>query len=721
MSSPTNPDFPANLPPVGPLAESWGIEPTGSGNERLNDGHAEEKGEKTRGQKFSVSSDLIEQTRQQIQQLTQEIQQLAQREVSASEFNSGFLSRVTAALASQGGVIWLHRDEELVPEYQINLDTVLSDLTDDERGLHQALVHRVTTAGQPVIIPPCSRGSSETPDDNPTASLLILVPVTVGDRRVGSIEIFQRPGGGPTTQRGYLRFVTQMARHFASFTQREQYRQLQQREMRFEQMDRFIVEAHRELDLKATAYAIVNEGRKFTQVDRVGLAVIQRDRWEVMAVSGLDSVERRSSEIKGLTHLIERVCEAANPLWYQGDDAELPPQIEEPLHEYLDESHTKRIAVFPLRDESSAGENEKAQVVGCLIFEQIVQTVDNQVLSERVEAIRPHATRALSNAIQMHRLPLVPVLRKFEQAMQWFNAKNLPTTVLVLAAFAAVLLGMAIIPMSFQVACDGQLVPDVRRDVFAPTDGLVSQIHVDDQPGLVVKANSPLLNLSDEHLLDEMNQLEGRQRQLEQRIEALRKDTVENYARLTLLEEQKLQSQADEAKTELEAVRQSLKLKLKEFKLLEIQSPIEGRLVDWQITQKLYRRYVQRGQVLVSLVDPSGPWHVELSLPEKHLRHVQEQASKGHPVSVSLVLASLPGRSFNGEIEWVDRYATVDPVAGNSVQVRVKLDSENLPPEVRVAGARVSAKIACGSRSSGYVLFHDLWDTLQQRVLFWIW
>ena len=218
-----------------------------------------------------------------------------------------------------------------------------------------------------------------------------------------------------------------------------------------------------------------------------------------------------------------------------------------------------------------------------------------------------------------------------------------------------------------------------------------------------------------------MNQLEGRQRQLEQRIEALRKDTVENYARLTLLEEQKLQSQADEAKTELEAVRQSLKLKLKEFKLLEIQSPIEGRLVDWQITQKLYRRYVQRGQVLVSLVDPSGPWHVELSLPEKHLRHVQEQASKGHPVSVSLVLASLPGRSFNGEIEWVDRYATVDPVAGNSVQVRVRLDSEKLPPEVRIAGARVSAKIACGYRSSGYVLFHDLWDTLQQRVLFWIW
>ncbi|MEZ6107089.1 MAG: hypothetical protein R3B96_13460 [Pirellulaceae bacterium] len=40
------------------------------------------------------------------------------------------------------------------------------------------------------------------------------------------------------------------------------------------------------------------------------------------------------------------------PLWYTGDDQELPPQLETPLHEYLDLSHAKSIgidAVIPAR------------------------------------------------------------------------------------------------------------------------------------------------------------------------------------------------------------------------------------------------------------------------------------------------------------------------------------------------------------------------------------
>ena len=670
----------------------------------------------------ATSSDLIEQTRQQIQHLTSEIKQLAQSELTQSEFYSGFLTRVTTALASQGGIVWMLEGDRLESKYQINADSVLGGVTEEDQGRHSDLLHRVIQRGQAVLVPPHSRSESDKTEDNPTSSLLILAPVVMRDEKMGVIEVFQRTGSGPTTQRGYLRFLTQMAQHVGTFLQNDRHRTAQKREENFDRLDRFICEAHRDLNLKSTAYALVNEGRKLTEIDRVALAVPQRGAWEILAVSGLDSVERRSNEIKWLNQLITRVCDAKSPLWYEGDDEQLPPQIEEPLHEYLDQSHTKRIAVIPLLPEEDSDASPTDQlIVGCLVFEQISQMSDSQLLEERVGAIQPHAYRALANAIEMHRLPLVSVLQKCGQWLQWFHAKNLPTTVLVAAAVFAVLAGMALIPMTFEVGCDGQLVPEVRRDVFAPKDGMVSAIFIDDDPNLVIQKNSPLIELTDEQLLDEINQLEGRKRQLEQRIEALRKDTVENYAQLTLLEEQKLQSQLEEAKTELESVRQSLDLKLKELELLDIQSPIEGRLIDWQVTQKLYRRYVQRGQVLVSLVDPEGPWRVELALPEKRLKHVRERVEKNQRVPVTLVLASLPGRTFEGEIEWVDHFATVDPVAGNSIQVRVSINKDELPPEVRVAGARVKAKIDCGSRSSGYVLFHDVWDTLQQRVLFWIW
>ncbi len=718
------------IPPTGPAFDSSNGESLGLDAQRAEKTIADveklladlPQASSTATGDLPATSDLIEQTRLQIQQLTAEIQQIAQSEISKGEFYAGFLTRVITALASQGGAIWMIEGDRLESKYQVNVDAVLGRVADEAQGRHLELLQRVTQRGQAVLVPPHSRSESDETEDNPTASLLILVPVLVRDEPLGVIEVFQRAGSGPTTQRGYLRFVTQMARHVGTFLQNDRHRTAQKREQSFDRLDRFISEAHRNLNLKSTAFAIVNEGRKLTEVDRVALAVDHGRPWEILAVSGLDSVERRSNEIKWLNRLITRVCEARVALWYDGDDSQLPPQIEEPLHEYLDQSHTKRIAVIPLMTETDSSDfDEEQQIVGCLVFEQISKISDTTLLEERVNALRPHAAQALANAVEMHRLPLASVLQKCDRWMQWFHAKNLPTTILVAAAVFAVLAGLALIPMTFEVGCDGQLVPEIRRDVFAPTHGMVSAILIDDDPNLVIQKNSPLIEMTDEELLDDINQLEGRKRQLEQRIESLRKDTVENYAQLTLLEEQKLQSQMDEAKTELEAVRQSLVLKLKELELLKIQSPIEGRLIDWQVTQKLYRRYVQRGQVLVSLVDPEGPWRVELALPEKRLKHVRERVEKNQAVPVTLVLASLPGRSFQGEIEWVDHFATVDPVAGNSIQVRVSMNKDELPPEVRVAGARVSAKIDCGSRSSGYVLFHDVWDTFQQRVLFWIW
>lgn len=723
MASPF--DSHSDAKPLGQAGDSFDVESNGSdvsGVEETLSNVEKLLADLPSSMASATKGDLIEQTRQQIQQLTTEIQQLAQSELSQSEFYAGFLSRVTTALASQGGIIWMFEGDRLKSKYQINADAVFDGVNDEGQRCHLELLQRVLHRGQAVLVPPHSRSESDETEDNPTSSLLILVPVLLRDEKLGVIEVFQRSGRGPTTQRGYLRFLTQMARHMGVFLQNDRHRTAKKREESFDRLDRFICEAHRDLNLKSTAFAIVNEGRKLTEVDRVALAVNHGRSWEILAVSGLDSVERRSNEIKWLNQLITRVCDARSPLWYEGDDSQLPPQIEEPLHEYLDQSHTKRLAVIPLLPQESSKVSELEQpIVGCLVFEQISQMRDSKLLEERVMALQPHACRALANAIEMHRLPLVSVLQKCSEWLQWFQAKNLPTTVLVAAAVFAVLAGMALIPMNFEVGCEGQLVPQVRRDVFAPTHGMVSAIFIDDDPNLVIQKNAPLIELTDEELLDEINQLEGRKRQLEQRIEALRKDTVENYAQLTLLEEQKLQSQMEEATTELEAVRQSLALKLRELELLDVQSPIEGRLIDWQVTQKLYRRYVQRGQVLVSLVDPEGPWRIELALPEKRLKHVRERVEKKEKVPVAFVLASLPGRTFQGEIEWVDHFATVDPVAGNSIQVRVSINKDELPPEVRVAGARVTAKIDCGSRSSGYVLFHDVWDTLQQRVLFWIW
>ena len=95
-------------------------------------------------------------------------------------------------------------------------------------------------------------------------------------------------------------------------------------------------------------YAIANEGRRLIDCDRTSVAIGTGRNCRVKAVSGLDSIERRAEQVKNLGSLASTVIRAGQPLWYAGEDADLPPQIEKRMHAYVDKSHTKMLAILPL-------------------------------------------------------------------------------------------------------------------------------------------------------------------------------------------------------------------------------------------------------------------------------------------------------------------------------------------------------------------------------------
>ena len=90
-----------------------------------------------------------------------------------------------------------------------------------------------------------------------------------------------------------------------------------------------------------------------------------------------------------------------------------------------------------------------------------------------------------------------------------------------------------------------------------------------------------------------------------------------------------------------------------------------------------------------------------------------------------LLLAFVAGTSALAQDELVayvprkhiDRTADVRDDSGNTVLVRVAVDKDTLP-DLR-DGAKVTARVHCGERPLGYVLFHDLIETVQAKVLFW--
>lgn len=662
---------------------------------------------------------LVQQTKNEIRSLVNEITQLSQANVPVTEFYEQFLTRVVQALASHGGAIWTASDDgTLRLEYQANLPR--EDLVDDEQkqNRHGRLLQNVLQSGQPTLVPPQSGGTVDDEAANPSDFLLVLACLRVEQETLGVIEIFQRAGGGPTTQRGYLRFLVQMAELASDYFKNRHLRILGDRQSLWEQLEGFIRATHRELDSKATAYTVVNESRRLIQCDRVSIALREGRRLNVKAVSGLDTIDRRAAEIRQLGRLATAVTAARRPLWYKGDRHDLPPQIDGPLHDYLDQSHSKLLGVIPLYRPQDEADDEQAAItsepLGALIVEQLADSRINEGLIERTEIVAAHSSAALANALEHEGLFLMPLWKTLGKAKWIVQARTLPKTIAVLAVIAAAITALVLVPADFDLAAKGKLQPAVRREVFAPLDGVVIDVpvrHEDEvSPGAV------LARLANNELDVQIANLLGRKRRTQERIVSLSRAQFDQ--RLTVEQANQIAGEQLELAQTAESTERELALLRQQRDALILRSEMAGQVVTWDVGGTFLRRPIQRGQILMTVVDPSGDWELELYMPEKRMGHLAAAlADAERELKVVFMLASHPGKEFDGRVVDLHRVAEVRGEEGNTVLVRVAIDKSTLP-ELR-SETTVTAKVRCGKRSVGFVVFHELIETIHTKLLFW--
>jgi hypothetical protein len=158
---------------------------------------------------------------------------------------------------------------------------------------------------------------------------------------------------------------------------------------------------------------------------------------------------------------------------------------------------------------------------------------------------------------------------------------------------------------------------------------------------------------------------------------------------------------------------------------LLVRSPIDGVIVTWQVRDRLLLRPVEKGQSLLSVADKTGPWELEIHMPDDRLGHVNRAAAAarqaGRDLVVDYILATDPGTRHRGAVKEIHEQAEVRGEQGNTVLVRVTIDPDRHEKEELGAGASVTARIACGKQPLGYVWFHDLLAFLQTQVFFRLW
>lgn len=683
---------------------------------------------------MSVNQQTVEETKAQIRGLVNEIAALAKSGATAAEFYPGLLQRIITALAAPGGAVWLlDEDRELRLHYQINAEPKILDVDDaanDDATRHTRLITRVANAGQSLLVPPYSGTADGAAEGNPTRYLLCLGALQHDGHQDGLIEIFQRPDTAPDTQRGYLKFLQQMCELAAEWLRSQKLRTLGDRQTLWQQADSFARATHESLDLKETCYIVANEGRRLIGCDRVSVAIKKGRHCKVQAISGQDTIENRSNIVAALNHLATRVVAAGEPLWHDGSTADLPPQIEAALEDYVDQSYGRNIAVLPLHEPErtlgkdagggAAGDIERdhahrGEVIGALIVEQIETDIPHDIFKARCDLVYEHGTRAIANSRAHTNLFLMPLWRTIGRASWVIRARTLPKTLAIAGLIAAIILGLIFIPRDFELEAEGTLKAEQRRQVFAPIDGEVVEVNADHRQ--LVNEGDVLVRLRNHELEIQLNEIKG---QIQTTLAELGRVQAQlrRSQGLKDTEVRALESEQTELEVKLEVLQDREALQRKRAEDLEIRAPIDGMVVSWDVEKTLRSRPIMTGQVLMEVADLTQPLYLELELPEKrqgHLDHYIAQQQLTDPqdlLEVSYILGTHVDHPLTAKLPVgsIAARAEMEKEDGAVVRMRAEPDQTTLRELTPLPGARVVADIHCGRRASGFVFFHEIYE-----------
>jgi GAF domain-containing protein len=690
-------------------------------------------------------SQEVYRAREQIRALVEEVAAMSRSDLPEAEFYSGLLQRMLGAMEAVGGLIWLARDGgRMEPVCHAGLEaTGVTASPEAEKG-HLALVQALLGSPTGLVVPPGSEVSGadgKTLAANASGLSVIAVPIERGETRGGLIEIFQHPQD-EQVERGYLVFLQQLAVVAGDYLQRRQMVALGDQQTALAQVERFARAVHESLDPVATAFVLASEARRIIGCDRAGVLVRRRRSLRLEAVSGQESVERRANEVQAIEALARVVARAGEPLWHPDPSRELPPQIEEELENYIDESHTTALAIIPLEKprptpvvkpggvdavavaKAEAAPKAAPEPIGAIVVEWFKAATVDPAQRARVELVAEHGKVALANALAHTGLPLYPLINLAGKSRVLTTARNLPKTVLAGLAVLAGILALVFVPAELRLEGKGTLEPVHRRDVFAGIDGVVEALEKGVEHGAEVKEKQPLARLRNTEVDVAMADVLGRKASSEEQLRATRRSLLEDE-KISADEKVRLDGRARQLQREIESLDEQLKLWEARRGDLQVTSPIDGVIVTWQVRDRLLLRPVEKGQVLMSVADKSGPWELEVHMPDDRLGHVNravlEAREAGRDLEVDYILATDPGTRHHGVVREIHEQAEVRGEEGNTVLVRVTIDPERHEKEQLGAGASVTARIACGKRPLGYVWFHDLLSFIQTQILFRLW
>ncbi len=572
--------------------------------------------------------------------------------------------------------------------------------------------------------------SQESSEAAPLPFLMLFSPVLNRQKdAVGTVELIQRGDISPQAQEGYLRFLTQISALFQRWHERQDVTRTAQRSEKWTEKMEFVSEVHRSIDFKETAYAIANESRRVLGADRVSVGRWNGKNCKILAISSQDRFDNRANVVRKLGNVATASVGADSTFWITGSTDHVAPEVARKINDYLDESHSRTLAVIPLAirppdvpDLNMTKRSKQVRKLGAVILEYFDDDVTEDSIREDVELVVEQSQLALENSRKHGEIFMQPIFKKVGWLQQTLFGDHRKKTIAGLVAIAAITLAMIFFPYELKMKVDGILQPTVRQNVYAEANGIIQDVNFDDNTE--VKKGDLLLKMIDRDRDQQITALEAERDALVLQAQ----DTwimVQETSRNPNQQEQ-YRSEYERQKLQANALEKKINdLKETKGKLLEVTAPIDGTILTWNPQQRLSNFYVTPNQTLVTISQLDGQWQLDVKIPHLKVGYVDKALMKAREedpdatIYAEFALSTNPSKTYSGELHRVSMRPFPDQASGIQVyRAVIDVEQEDIDLSEMRPGAGATVKIHCGKVPLYKACFHQIIDWCRTNLWF---
>jgi len=440
------------------------------------------------------------------------------------------------------------------------------------------------------------------------------------------------------------------------------------------------------LNLDRVLQAVVNTPSAVIPYERASVALDERGKLRLKAISGMEQINPGAREIAQLEDVIPAVSGGSDAIFIaqREDEIQAPEEaMKAPFRKYFSETGMRAFYALPLADDEGR--------LGILLFESSDPDFLSEAHLEMIRVLAGQATVAVRNASLYKEVPFIGLLGPILQRKTKFLALGKRRRALFVGGVAALALFLAIFPIPMRVDGTSTVASARLTQVQPEIDGVVRQVYV--REGQHVQRGQVLADLED---WDYRAALAGAQAKYQTATMEMNRALAANdgaQAGIQGVQARYWASEVDRARERLE------------------RTHLHALLDGWVTTphvEDLTGRRLAAGDTLAEVADSSEA-RVDVAIDESEISLLRPGAA------AAIKVEGFPMQTFRGNV------AVVSPKSQPDGDVRFFYARVNVPnPDGRLRpGMQGRGKISVGWRPVGYVLFRSPFMWFYSKLWSW--